>query len=155
MAAWGLLLSGSLSVAASGYLLAEGNARDTLWVVVGHTIIGLLVTAALLPVLGINALGVSSIAMAASDAVLFNRALRRHIHDLHPVRALVVPMTVSTLGAAAGWLVTIDGGANLLTAAAGAAVALAIVLAGHWLTDRATLRTIAATVRRAARSTAG
>jgi O-antigen/teichoic acid export membrane protein len=152
MASWAMLLSGTLSVAASGFLLAEGHAKDALRIVLGHTIVGLVVASALLPVAGIDALGYSSLATCATDVVLFDRALRRYLPGLHPMRALLVPTIVMTIATAAGWLVTVSVGPDLAGLVSGASVALAAVLVGHQLTDRATLATLGATATRAMRS---
>lgn len=152
MACWAMLLSGSLSVAASGFLLAEGHAKEALRIVVGHTIVGLAIATALLPLVGIDALGYASLATGATDVVMFNSALRRYVPGLHPIRALVVPTIVATVATAAGWLVTVGIGSNLVGLVSGASVALAAVLAGHQLTDPTTLAALRSTTARAVRS---
>lgn len=152
MAAWALIVSGALSVAGSGFLLAEGNAREVMRTVLAHTVVGLVVAAALLPVIGINALGYSYVAMAATDVVRFSSALRRHVPGLRPLRSLLAPTLVSTLGVAAGWVVTRLVGHDLLAAMCGSAVAFVVVLAGHWLSDRETLTALRRTASRATRS---
>lgn len=147
MAAWSMLPSGALSVAAAGYLLAWGYAAEGLNIVAAHTIGGLCVAAALLPVIGINALGVAYITMAAIDVVFFSHYLASHLPDFSPSRAILVPTLVSTIATAAGWVTTETLGLGLVAAVCGALVALLGVAVGHWLTDRATVRRLWRTAR--------
>jgi O-antigen/teichoic acid export membrane protein len=153
--AWALMLSGPFSVAASGFLFAEGHIRDVTRTVLTHTIVGLAGAAALLPILGITALGYSYVAMAATDVVLFNAALRRNVQGLRPLRSLFAAIIVGTLGAVTGWVVTVLSGHNLLAAVSGGAAACAVVLVGHSLSGRATLMSLFGTASRAVQSAIG
>ncbi len=154
MATWSLLLSGPLSVAASGYLLARGSADEALRIVIAHSIVGVVATAILVPLVGIDALGYAYIGMAVSDIVMFGGALRRHVPGFDPVRGYVRPILVSTAATGIGWLATNALGRSLLDAAVGALVALTAVFVGHSLTDSETLVTLRRTATSAVRPAA-
>jgi O-antigen/teichoic acid export membrane protein len=151
LGAGSLLLSGPLSVAGAGFLFAEGHAGEALRIVVAHTVIGLVCVIALLPILGIDALGIAMVVMGVIDLLMFGAAFVRRVPGVLPVRILWRPVAVSLVGIAGGAVAAAQIGNDLVALAASASLAFAVTLAGHWLTDRATLTGLAMTTRRSLR----
>lgn len=133
----GVMLSQPISVVASGYLLAAGDARAVLRASLATAIIQLAVTAALLPHVGYLAIGVGMLIGALADGVVLAIAVRRRngARLLRPV----VPGTLSYVAAAAAglWLARTDA---VLMDVAAIPVAAAVFCVLAWLTDRRAAR---------------
>ncbi|MGH3609015.1 MAG: hypothetical protein ACRDRD_13125, partial [Pseudonocardiaceae bacterium] len=151
LGAGSLLLSGPLSVAGAGFLFAEGHAGEALRVVMAHTVIGLVCAAALLPTVGIEGLGIALVVMAVSDLLMVGAAFVRRLPGILPIRILWRPIAVSLVAIAAGAVAAGLIANELVALAASASIAFAVTLAGHWLTNRATLTGLAMTTRRSLR----
>jgi O-antigen/teichoic acid export membrane protein len=148
----GLLVGGPISVAVAGYLFAQGDASTVLRGAILHTSAALAVGLALLPVLGIAALGLSAFSSALVEgAVLGLRATRTH--RIHIVRPLLIPTLVSIPAAGLGWWIAGKVDPVWLGAVAGAATGLGTFLILQIVADRAALTRTAALVNRTVRST--
>jgi O-antigen/teichoic acid export membrane protein len=144
----GLLLAAPFSVAASGYLYAEGAANSVLKVMFVSAIGWYAVMLPLLPVIGVAALGLGQLAAGIVEVVLFGRTLDRYLPGLHSIRLASAPIAVITVAGALGWTVASLAPATLTVMVLTAAIALGVTLLGSWLTNRATVRDLAAVVRR-------
>lgn len=125
----GLMVSAPVSVAATGYLYASGDAGIVLRAVVAHSVAWLAVSFALLPELGVEALGIGWLAAGLVDIVILGGAVQRRL-KISVVRAVLIPTLLATAAGAAGWFVADAGDQNLLFAAGGAVAAEAVYLAG-------------------------
>lgn len=144
----GLLLAAPFSVAASGYLYAEGDANSVLKAMFYSAVAWYAAMLPLLPVLGVAAIGFGQLAAGVVEVVLFDRFLRRHLRHLRPTASIAMPILVMTLGGAVGWAVAYWAPHTLLTAADSAALAAALTLLGCWIVRRRELRDLVSVTRR-------
>jgi O-antigen/teichoic acid export membrane protein len=108
----GLVVSGPISVAVAGYLYAVGDVATPLRASVFHTIAWLVVSLALLPFVGVQAVGLGWLASCAVDAIVLGRGARRHVRvDLFA--PLAPPTTAAILAGGLGWIVASSGQATL------------------------------------------
>jgi O-antigen/teichoic acid export membrane protein len=121
-ASLGLMISGPVSVTASGYLWALGDARAVLRSTIVSWIVLALVTFPLLPSLGVTAVGLGAMASALAEAAVFVRAVASHSH-VSLARPLVAPTIAATASGAAAWIVTDRLPATLLAVVVGLAAA--------------------------------
>jgi polysaccharide transporter, PST family len=131
-AALGLMFGGPVSVATGGYLYAVGDSRSVLVSAILQTLAWFMFAFALLPSLGIRAIGIGWLAASIVEAVVLTRSTRRHIR-IDVFRRLVLPAAVAALAATAGWLAAAYLGATVVSTLCGAGVAgllyLAVMLA--------------------------
>jgi O-antigen/teichoic acid export membrane protein len=144
----GLLLASPFSVAASGYLYAEGDASSVLRVMFYSALAWYLAMIPLLPFVGVAALGIGQLAAGAIEVVLFARVLRVHMPRIRSVRSVARELIVITLSAGLGWLVADAAPPNLVTMVVSAALAFGLVVAGCWFSARANVIDLIATTRR-------
>jgi O-antigen/teichoic acid export membrane protein len=147
------LLLGSISVAATSYLSASGRPGIVATASACLGVIWIGVTAALLPVIGVAAIGVGNLAGALVEAVVLNTATRR-ASGVSPYRPMVLPLCVAILSGGIGWLVCVDGPAGFVTALAAGCLTLALAGLGLSLVCRRdltdTIRLAVGTLRSAA-----
>ena len=144
----GLLLAAPFSVAASGYLYAEGDANAVLKGMLYSSVGWYVVMLPLLPVVGVAAIGFGQLAAGVIEVVLFDRFLRRHMPHLRPTASIATPIAVMTLSGLAGWAVAYWGPHSLLTAADSAALAAGLTLLGSWIVRRRELKDLLSVTRR-------
>lgn len=118
-----------VSVALSGYLWAIGNASVPLRATAAGIPATLLVLLALLPLLGIAAVGIAYIANALVESLFFVWAARQTA-SFRIVAGLGIPVLLATAAGTCGWLTERWVGDNLVGAVASSAVALAAFTAG-------------------------
>ena len=123
------LILGSISVAASSYLNASGRPGVVAWASAAFGVVWIVITAPLLPALGVIAIGVGNLCGALVEAVILDRATRRTA-DVAPYRPLLRPLAVSLVSGTAGWLVCVAGPPGLAIALAAAALTLALSVVG-------------------------
>jgi O-antigen/teichoic acid export membrane protein len=150
-AAFGIMISGPISVACAGYVYAVGDASTVLRAAV-LTNLGILGALPLLPALGPVAFGVGIILGGALDALVLTRAVHRHA-GARVVSPLVVPALVATVAGGAGWVAASFVSADLLSVAVGLALAEALYFVPMLLLRRDLLSDTAVLVRRGLRST--
>jgi O-antigen/teichoic acid export membrane protein len=123
------LLLGSIAVAASSYLAAAGRPGIVAVASACLGVIWIAVTAALLPRMGVAAIGVGNLAGAIAEAAVLNAATKRS-SGVAPYRPLVRPFAVALLAGGLGWLVCVEGPDGFLTAAAAATLTFALAALG-------------------------
>ena len=124
----GLVLTGPVSTAATGYILARGDGRTIVRNVLLHTAAFFVVMTPLLPAMGVQAAGVGYLAMAITDVLLLSAVVRQ----TSPVDALRITLPIAAAGAAAGaagWIVALWIGANVAGLIASSATAEVLLLA--------------------------
>lgn len=129
LGAVGLMIAGPVSVAATGYLFAMGQAGTVLKAVLLHSVAYLGVGLSLLPVMGVSALGAAGIASGLVDASVLGYATARR-SGARVVAATIGPVAAAAIAAAAGWGIAarLDGVPSVLVGAAAAeALFLALV----------------------------
>jgi O-antigen/teichoic acid export membrane protein len=124
-ACFAMLFGVPISVALSGYLWAIGAASVPLRATAVGIPATLLLLLALIPFLGVAAVGIAYIASSLVESVFFVCAARRTT-SFRMGRRLAVPVVLGTLSAAAGWLVERWLGPHLAGALTSAAVALGL-----------------------------
>lgn len=144
----GLLLASPFSVAASGYLYAEGDASAVLKVMSYSALGWYVAMLPLLPFVGVAALGIGQLAAGAVEAVLFAVALRAHLPHIRAMRSIGRELAVIIVGAGLAWWVAYTGSHSLVTMCASAALALCLVVAGSWFVARGNFRDLISITRR-------
>jgi O-antigen/teichoic acid export membrane protein len=132
------LLLGSIAVASTSYLSAAGRPGIVAWASASLGVIWIGVTALLLPVIGVVAIGVGNLVGAIVEATILDRATRRAA-GVAPHRPLLRPLFVGIVAGGAGWLLCFAGPSGVLTAVMAVALTLAVDLAGLRLICRADL----------------
>jgi O-antigen/teichoic acid export membrane protein len=129
------LLHGSISVAASSYLQAAGRPGIPAVAAVCLGAIWLPITAVLLPVMGVAAIGIGNLAGALVDAAVLNAATKRS-SGVAPYRPLVRPLGVALVSGGLGWLLCVEGPSDLLTVAASGLLTCTLAALGLWVVCR-------------------
>ena len=135
----GLLVGGPISVSVAGFLFARGDARTALRGAVLHTIAALAISLALLPVIGITALGLGAFASTCVEGVVLGTRARRG-HQIEIVRPLLVPTVMAIAAGAAGWAIARLVMPHGVGAAAGGVAALCVFVSGVALLSPTALR---------------
>ena len=150
----GLGIGMPITVIASGYLYALGDARTVLTANLAFTVTALASCAALLPLIGFLGVGIASMAGTLVNAALLSHAVRRHT-GVTTISFVIRPVGAGLVAFAAGAAGASIYSAPLAAAAAAAAASLAVYLGGLFLVDRSgvttTARLIARSVRRVGR----
>jgi O-antigen/teichoic acid export membrane protein len=120
----GLMISGPLSTASAGLLLARGRVSWVLWATIAHTVTWFAVATPLMPTMGAEGVGIGWCAAAGVDAALLARYTTREIQV--PIIVSVASPTIAAAGAAAigWWLATEIEGALAGSIAATGTVAI-------------------------------
>jgi O-antigen/teichoic acid export membrane protein len=126
------LILGSIAVAATSYLSAAGRPGVVAWASASLGVVWIAGAAALLPVIGVVAIGVANLAGALVEAVILDRATRRTA-GVATYRPLLRPLAVTLVAGSAGWLLCTSGPSGLWIALAAAALTLALSLIGLWI----------------------
>jgi O-antigen/teichoic acid export membrane protein len=123
------IVLGSIAVASTSYLAAVGQPGIVAWASASLGVVWLVVTAALLPRLGVTAIGVGNLAGSVVEAFMLNRATRR-VAGVAPFGPLQRPLLVAIVAGAAGYGVGVAGPVALWTVAAAGVVTLGIATLG-------------------------
>jgi hypothetical protein len=134
----GIMISGGIGVSTGGYLLAAGLAGATILSAVAMAIAWIGVTAALLPVLGAEAVGVGWIVGAVAEATVLAGATRRSC-GANVVGNAALPLGAGAAGCVAGGLVGLELGPGIPAALAGLAAGTGTTLALLGLASRSAL----------------
>ena len=129
------LFLGSIAVASHSYLSASGRPGVVAWASASFGVIWLALTAPLLPLIGVAAIGVGNLVGAVVEAVILDRATRRTA-GVSPARPLVRPVGVALVAGTAGWLVCTSGPTGVWIAFAAGMVTLALTFVGLWFLCR-------------------
>ena len=133
------LILGSIAVASTSYLTAAGRPGLVAWASAALGVVWIGVTAPLLPVIGVAAIGVGNLAGALVEASILSRATRRAV-GVAPYRPLLRPLAVALVAGTTGWLLCTSGPSGLWIALAAGALTLALSLIGLWLVCREDLK---------------
>jgi PST family polysaccharide transporter len=100
----GLIVSGPVSVAASGYLFSEGDVRSPLAAATVGAAVFVALAAGLVGPLGISGAGIAWMLASLAEALVFAHALRRRAH-VAVERFLWVSVVIAAVSALGGWAV--------------------------------------------------
>ena len=146
----GLAFAAPTGAGATGFLFASGVPGRYVWITIVYSSVWILTTAALLPFLGVAAVGTGWIAGGIVEAVLLDRV----VHELSQARLLrqaAWPIVSGTLGGVAGLAVALPLSHPLLQGLAGGLVATAVTVAALGVSCREDLldvvRALAGTMR--------
>lgn len=149
----GLGIGMPISVIASGYLYALGDARTPLTANLAFTVAALASCAALLPLVGFLAVGVAAGVGSLMSLTVLSRAVRRHA-GVRTASYVIRPVGAGITAFAAGSAASAIMSAPVTAAAVGAATSLAVYLGGLAIIDRTGLTTTAGLVVRSVRRVA-
>lgn len=152
-AALGIMIAGSLTACAAGYLYAVGDARTALRATLVHTLVWFAVSLPLLPGLGVEALGIGWLAASVVDFAIYSAAVRRRT-GISPARVLHRPIAAAGLGMAGGLIVAETVAASVPGLVASLAVGEGLYLAAIWLLDRGPLTDLVGLALRTVRAPA-
>jgi O-antigen/teichoic acid export membrane protein len=147
-AAVGLLIAGTVSVATVAYLQAAGHPEDTLVAAVVFALVWIATTASLLPVVGIEAVGMGWITGGIAEALLLDQATRRR-SGARVLRASIVPLLAGVAGCAAAGIASLTVPSGPEAAVAGVSTGILTTVAGLVLFARPVLRETVETSRTA------
>jgi O-antigen/teichoic acid export membrane protein len=133
------LILGSIAVAANSYLSASGRPGIVALASASLGVVWIGITAPLLPVIGVSAVGVGNLAGALVEALILDIATRRSA-GVVPHRPLLRPLLVGSIAGVSGWLLCRYGPPGLWIALASASTTLLLVAAGLWIFCRADLK---------------
>jgi O-antigen/teichoic acid export membrane protein len=123
------LVLGSISVATTGYLAAVGRPGRVAWATAAFGVVWISVTAPLLPVMGVAAIGVGNLCGAVVEVFLLARATRRSA-GVKPVRPLLAPLAVALVSGSVGSVACTLGPDGFLTAVAAGALTVGVTVTG-------------------------
>ena len=142
----GLIISGPIAVACSGYLYATNDARTPLRATAANGAVWLAVALGLVGTLGVEAVGIGWLFASLTEALIFSRAVRsRTTARLWP--ACLLPACFAVPTALCGRAVEIALGGGLGGAVAGALAALAVYAALVLVFDRRRLALLVDAIR--------
>jgi O-antigen/teichoic acid export membrane protein len=121
----GLVVSGPVSVAASGFLFSEGDVRSPLKAATTSAVVFLVLTAVLVGPLGVSGAGVAWMCAAMAEAVMFARALRRRAH-IAVERFVGVPVILAFTSALSAWALPEPSSSQLANGLTTAIIALGV-----------------------------
>lgn len=147
----GLMIGGPVSVATAGFLWAIGDASTPLKAVAYHGGAWATVTFALMPTIGLAAVGVGWLAAGLVDAVVLGRGARRHA-EIRLAHALLVPIAVAAASAAIGWTLSASSEATWVSALLCGGLAEALYVSALLLVSRRSLTDTFAVTGRAVRA---
>jgi O-antigen/teichoic acid export membrane protein len=133
-----LLVSGTAVNPAVNYLWAADRPEIVLRAAMLYAALVIILSAALLPALGLVAIGVSLAIGAAAESLFIAPALRRLL-DANLLPALPAPVVAATLGATVGWLISSSDLPLAIAGVASGVVAAAITAAVLAVLSRAAL----------------
>jgi O-antigen/teichoic acid export membrane protein len=112
-----------------GYLWAIGDASSVLRAnLIGLPLIAV-VLLALLPVIGVEAVGFAWLASGIAESIILIRAARRRV-DIAVMRHIASPVTCAVVAALVGWVGAAELGSTLLAAVVGATLAWLVYFLG-------------------------
>jgi O-antigen/teichoic acid export membrane protein len=147
----GLMIGGPVSVATAGFLWAVGDASTPLRAVACHGAAWITVSFALMPAIGLTALGVGWLVAGVVDAFVLGRGARRKA-EIRLLPALLVPASVAALSAAVGLLVAYSADSTMSSALLCAGLSELLYVSGLLLLSRRSLADMFAVTGRAVRA---
>jgi len=123
------ILLGSIAVSSTSYLSAIGRPGIVAWASGALGAVWIVTTAALLPSLGVIAIGIGNLAGAVVEATMLDRATHRSA-GVEPYRPLVRPLLVATAAGGAGYTIGASAPATIWAAVLAGVVTTVLALAG-------------------------
>ncbi|HET7489515.1 MAG TPA: oligosaccharide flippase family protein [Acidimicrobiales bacterium] len=131
----GLMIAGPISVASAGYLYAEGLAAEVLRACVATATAWVALALALLPSIGVQAIGIGWLSGACIEAVMLTSAMRRHAR-LKLSTAVAPAVAAAVVSSSAAWALTTALGPTLASTIVGGITVAVLYLAAEWVFDR-------------------
>jgi O-antigen/teichoic acid export membrane protein len=128
LAVLGFLVLGPVSVGSVGYLFALGRPGAVVRASAAGGITGIAVTAALLPFVGVTAIGAGLMCGDVAEALVLDLEMR-HTVQIALLRSVPGPAAAATLAGCAGWAICKAGPHNVGVMLAAGAVGLGLDLA--------------------------
>lgn len=144
-----LQVSGPVSVATAGYLMAAGRIDVALRATILQVVLWFGITFPLLGPVGVPAVGIGYFVAALTESVFFGRAARRG-SGARLVPGLALPLVAAVIGSTGGWAVAKALGPDVAGAIAGGATAVALYVLVLGVLRRSLLAELVALGRRAA-----
>jgi O-antigen/teichoic acid export membrane protein/glycosyltransferase involved in cell wall biosynthesis len=119
------VLSGPSIAIIGGYLFAVGRVGLVVRSSFANAVSVLIVAAALLPSLGVRAVGVAAVVGAATQAVLFDRAARR-VGGINPLRTAIEPVAAALIAGGLGLALSTENEHSLVLGLGAAAIAFGL-----------------------------
>jgi PST family polysaccharide transporter len=129
------ILLGSIAVASTSYLAAVGRPGVVALASGALGIVWIAVTALLLPIVGIVAIGIGNLIGALVEAFILDRATRRAA-GVAPHRALLRPLIVAVVAGSAGYGVGVSAPTSIWSAILAAALTVGLAVGGLMLLCR-------------------
>jgi O-antigen/teichoic acid export membrane protein len=147
-----IMIAAPIAVSAQGYLYAVGDASAVLRASTFETIALFAATLPLVLVLGVRGIGLGFLMASVVETYVLRRAMLQSA-QVDPVRPILAPVAAFVVSAAAGWLVSDLGGADLVSGLVGGACSVFLFVAFLTILRRkllfGTFRFALATVRAA------
>jgi O-antigen/teichoic acid export membrane protein len=148
----GLTIGASASVAIAGYLWAIGDAKTPLRATIIYSLAWVVVGLALLPFLGVVALGIGWLVAGIVDAYVLGRGMATHT-DIHVFSALLVPVATGMAAATCGWILASTRGETVTSAVVAGSAAELLFLGTLFIIRRSLLEDLWGLSRQALRAT--
>jgi O-antigen/teichoic acid export membrane protein len=133
------LILGSIAVGASSYLNAAGKPGVVAMATAAFGVVWVALTAGLLPLMGIAAIGVGNLCGALLEASILDRATLRHA-GIAPHRPMLLPLAAALPAGTIGWLVCVTAPPGLITALAAGALTVGLCVVGLLVVCRSDFR---------------
>jgi O-antigen/teichoic acid export membrane protein len=147
----GLLIAATVAPIGDGYLFAANRPRAVLQASVTYAVVVVATSAALLPAIGVAAIGVGWAVGAAALAAVLGPAVRR-LSGADIVTPILRPLVGALVGGAVGWWIASSASNHLLGGIAGGAVAALVTTAVLGLLSRDYVADLLSVVIRSMRS---
>jgi O-antigen/teichoic acid export membrane protein len=147
----GLLITGTVVPAADGYLFAANRPQVILKATIVFGLATIAVSAALLPAVGVAAIGIGGLVGAIVQAAILATAVRR-LEGADILAPIVRPLVAASAAGSIGWLIASSASPDLLGGVAGGAAASLLTTGLLGLVCREYLADLLSVVRRSARS---
>jgi hypothetical protein len=121
------LILSSISVGVTSFLAASGRPGRVAYAAALFGVTWIAVTAALLPVIGVSAIGVGNLAGGLAETFLLDR-LSRRVVGVAPYAPLLRPVGVAVVAGAAGLAVYLPWGSDVLVGIAASGLAAVVSL---------------------------
>jgi O-antigen/teichoic acid export membrane protein len=116
---------GSIAVASTSYLSAVGRPGVVAWASASLGVVWIGVTALLLPVVGIVAIGIGNLVGSLVEAFILDRMTQR-VAGVSPHRPLLRPLSVAVVAGSLGYAVGVSGPHELWTAVLAGVLTVAV-----------------------------
>lgn len=135
------MILGPITICATSYLSAVGTPGTVARASAALGVVWIGLSALLLPLIGIVAVGIGNLLGALVEAAILDRAVRHHA-GVAPHRALLRPLSVGIVAGLAGLALAVGGPDRVITAFAAVGITLCVNVIGLSLVCRRDLRDV-------------